>query len=75
MLGSADSLSSLEASMSTVAELLEGQIDVAAANRVHWGSCSALVIAVSHFPELKAELEVLGSGHSADLTEDEADAL
>jgi hypothetical protein len=35
MLGSADSLSSLEASMSTVAELLEGQIDVAAANRVH----------------------------------------
>jgi hypothetical protein len=34
-----------------------------------------LVAAVSHFPKLKTELEVLGSGRSADLIEDEADAL
>jgi hypothetical protein len=30
---------------------------------------------VSHFPELKTDLEVLRSGRSIDLTEDEADAL
>jgi hypothetical protein len=30
---------------------------------------------VSHFLELEAELEVLGSGRSTDLTEDETDAL
>jgi hypothetical protein len=30
---------------------------------------------MSHFPELKPELELLESGHNVDLTEDEADAL
>jgi hypothetical protein len=30
---------------------------------------------VSHFPELKTELEVLGFGRSADLIEDEANVL
>jgi hypothetical protein len=34
-----------------------------------------LVAAVSHFSELKIELEVLESGCNANLTEDEADAL
>jgi hypothetical protein len=34
-----------------------------------------LVATVSHFSELKTELEVLGSRHSMDLIEDEADAL
>jgi hypothetical protein len=63
------------ASMSTVAEQLEDQIDAAAANGVRWGSRSALVAAVLHFPELKTDLEVLGSRRSADLTKDEADAL
>jgi hypothetical protein len=33
------------------------------------------VAAVSHFPELDADLEVLGSGHSAGLKEDEVDTL
>jgi hypothetical protein len=28
-----------------------------------------------HFPELRSELELLGSGHNADPTKDEADAL
>jgi hypothetical protein len=30
---------------------------------------------LSHFLELKSELELLGSGRNADLTEDQADAL
>jgi hypothetical protein len=34
-----------------------------------------LVATVSHFSELKIELEVLGSGCNANLIEDEADAL
>jgi hypothetical protein len=75
VLDSTDGPSFLAASMATVAELLEGQIDVASANRVRWGSHSTLVAAVSHFLELKTELEVLGSGHSVDLIEDEADAM
>jgi hypothetical protein len=61
--------------MSTVAELLEGRINAATANGVCWESRSALVATVSHFPELETKLEVLGSGHNADLTENEADAL
>jgi hypothetical protein len=39
------------------------------------GSRSALVAAVSHFLKLESELELLGSGCNADLTEDDADAL
>jgi hypothetical protein len=69
VLGSTDGPSSL------AVELLKGQINVATANRVRWGSCSALVATVSHFLEFKTKLEVLGSGHSTDLTLDEADAL
>jgi hypothetical protein len=34
-----------------------------------------LVATLSHFPELKSELELLRSGHNADLVEDQADAL
>jgi hypothetical protein len=34
-----------------------------------------LVAIVSHFPELEAELELLGSGRNAYLTEDQVDAL
>jgi hypothetical protein len=34
-----------------------------------------LVAAVSHFPELKPELELLWSGHNTDLTKDEADVV
>jgi hypothetical protein len=72
---SADMPSSLAASMSTVAELLEGRIDTTAANGVHWGFHFALVAAVSLFPQLKTELEVLKSRHNADLTEGEAESL
>jgi hypothetical protein len=75
VLGSTDGPSSLATSMSVAAELLKGRIDAAAANGVHWGSSSTLVAAMSHFLELKTKLEVLWSGHNADLTEDKEDAL
>jgi hypothetical protein len=75
VLGSVDGSSSLAAFMSTTMELLECWIDVAATNGVRRGSSSALVAIVSHFSELKTELEVLKFGHSADLIEDETYAL
>jgi hypothetical protein len=34
-----------------------------------------LVAALSYFPELKSELELLGFGHNTDLIEDQVDAL
>jgi hypothetical protein len=54
VLDNANGLPSLVASMSTTVVLLEGQIDAMASNRVDWGSYSALVAAMSHFPELKS---------------------
>jgi hypothetical protein len=63
------------ASLSSVVELLEGYIDVTPANGVRWGTWSVLAATLSHFSELGLELELLGSGHSADLTEDQVDAL
>jgi hypothetical protein len=71
VLEQADGPSSLVASLSSAAGLLEGCIDVIAANGVHWGTQSALATALSHFSESGAELELLGSGHNADLTEDQ----
>jgi hypothetical protein len=56
-------------------ELLEGRIDNEAANGVHSGTQSALLVALSYFLELKSELELLGSGRNMDLTEDMANAL
>jgi hypothetical protein len=75
VLGGTDGPSSLAASMSTVVELLKDCIDPAATNGVHCVSRFALVAPVSHFPELKTDLEVLGFGRIVDLTKDEADAL
>jgi hypothetical protein len=75
VLDSANESSSLAAYVSTVVELLEGWIDAATANNVCWWSRSAFVATVSHFPMLKSELELLGSGHNEGLTEDEANAL
>jgi hypothetical protein len=75
VLGGVDGASSLVASVSTTAELLKDWIDVAVANGVRLESRSALVVVVSHFPKLKTGLEVLESRRSADLTEDEANAL
>jgi hypothetical protein len=75
VLGNADGLSSLTASLSVVVKLLDGRIDTTTANGVSWGTQSALVAALLHFLELKAKLELLGSGQNADLTDDQADAL
>jgi hypothetical protein len=76
-----DRPSTLAASLSILVELLEGQIETATAtatataNGVCWGTQSALVATLSHFPELKTELELLWSKRNADLIEDQADAL
>jgi hypothetical protein len=75
VLGDTDGSSTQVTSMSAVAELPEGWTDTVAANGVRWGCRSTLVAAVSHCPELDTDLEVLGSGHSMGLTEDEVDAL
>jgi hypothetical protein len=58
-----------------LAEWLKGHIDVVAANGIRWGTKSALVAALSHFPELGPELLVLGSGRNVDLMEDQVDAF
>jgi hypothetical protein len=75
VLGNIDELSSLAASLSAVVELLEGLVDTTAANGVRWVTRSALVAALSHFLELETELELLMSGHNADLIGDQAYAL
>jgi hypothetical protein len=58
-----------------VAELLRGQVDVVVANRVRWGTQSTLIAALSHFPELEAKLELLGSRSNAVQMEVQVDAL
>jgi hypothetical protein len=70
-----DGTSSLMVSLSSVVELIEDRVDTAAANGVRWGTRPVLAAALSHFLELGAELELLGSGCNADLTEDQVDAL
>jgi hypothetical protein len=75
VLGDVDGSSLLATSMSVVAEQLEGWIDATTANGVCWGSHYALVVTVSHFPELYTDREVLGSGRKARFTKDEVVAL
>jgi hypothetical protein len=70
-----DGPSYLAASLSMVVELLEGQVNTAATNGVHWGTRSVLIPTLSHFLLLKAKPELLESGCNANPTEDEADAL
>jgi hypothetical protein len=70
VLGGPAGTSSLTASLSSTTELIENQVNVAAINGVYWGTWSALATTVSHFPKL----ELHGSGHTADLTEDQVDA-
>jgi hypothetical protein len=75
MLDREDGSSSLTASLSIAAELLEGLVDVVTTNKVRWGTRSALVDTLSHFPELEAELEILRFGRNTALMEDQVDAL
>jgi hypothetical protein len=57
------------------AEEVEKWVNAVATNGVRWGTQSTLVAALSHFPELEPELELLGSGRDADLSDSQADAL
>jgi hypothetical protein len=75
VLHNVDGPSSLAASLSTVAELLEGRVDASAANGVRYGTRSALVTTLSHFLELEAGLELLGSKLNAVLTEEQVDVF
>jgi hypothetical protein len=70
VLDRANEPSSLVAYLSMAAELLEGWVNAAAANEVHWGTQLALVATLSHFLELETDLELLGSGRNVDLTDD-----
>jgi hypothetical protein len=74
VLDNIDGASSLGASLSIMAELLEVLNDATTANRVRRGTRSVLVATLSHFLELKCELELLGFGRNEDLIEDHADA-
>jgi hypothetical protein len=57
------------------AAVLKNRIDVTAANRVCWGTESALAAILLHIPELGTELGLLGSRRNADLMEDQVDAI
>jgi hypothetical protein len=70
-----DGMSSLVQSLSSAVGLIDDHIDTVATNGVYWGTRSVLVATLSQFPELGAELELLGSGHNVDLTKDQVDAL
>jgi hypothetical protein len=51
-------------------KLTEAQVDAAAINGFQLGSQLALTAALSHFPELQVELDLLGTSYNADLMSD-----
>jgi hypothetical protein len=55
--------------------MVEGCVDAAAANGLHWGARLALTVVLLHFPELESELELLGSGYNANLAKDGMEAF
>jgi hypothetical protein len=57
------------------AEEVEKRINAAATNGVWWGTRSVLVTALSHFPKLESELEMLGSRQDTNLSDNEVGAL
>jgi hypothetical protein len=62
-------------SLPIVVEEVEGRINTTATNGVRLGTRFTLVAALSHFLELKSELELLRFGQNADLSDDQMDAL
>jgi hypothetical protein len=70
-----DLVSFVVAPLSLAAELIKDCVNVVATNRVCWGTRSVLTTTLSHFLELATELELLGSRHTADLMEYQADGL
>jgi hypothetical protein len=69
-----DLVSFVVAPLSLAADLIKDCVNVVATNRVCWGTRSVLTTTLSHFLELATELE-LGSRHSTDLMEYQADGL
>jgi hypothetical protein len=59
-------------SLSLATELLGVRIDATTTNEVRWVPDRR---SLSYFVELGTELELLGSGHSADPTKDQVDTL
>jgi hypothetical protein len=59
----------------SIAELIMDRINADAANGVRWGTWTTLVAALSHFPKLGTEMELLGSGRKVNLMENQVDAL
>jgi hypothetical protein len=66
---------SLAVVLSLTTDLIEGHIDVAVSNRVHWVTRLVLTAVLSHFLDLVLELELLGSGYNADLAKDEMEVF
>ena len=75
VLGASHDPSSLPAALDSVVDAVEDRLDVAAFSGVHWGTQSSLVVVLSHFLELEAELGLLGSGRSAETSETELERL
>jgi hypothetical protein len=73
--GGAGISSSLVVSLAMVMEEVGNRIYTVTANGVRWGTRSMLVAVLSHFPKQEPELELLGSGRDANLSDDQADAL
>jgi hypothetical protein len=61
--------------LSLTSKGIEGPIDVAAANGVHWGARLALTTVLLHIPKLELKLVLLGSGYNANLIKDEVEVL
>jgi hypothetical protein len=75
MLKGSNEASSLPVSLSSATDLIEGRVNATATNKVHGGGGGlALTTALSHFPELEPEVELLGYGCNADLTKGQLDA-
>jgi hypothetical protein len=75
VLGHASGSSSLAASLAMVVKEVENRVNTTVANGFRWGARSALVVILSHFPELKSKLELIGSGQDANLSDNQVNAL
>jgi hypothetical protein len=53
-----DETPSLTVALSLIMERIEGRIDAAATNVVHWRAWLVLTVVLSHFAELELELEL-----------------
>lgn len=68
VLENADGVSSMPQALAMAAERIEDRIEAAAATGARWGARMALTTAVSHFPEVKPDLPVIGDGFNPQLT-------